>query len=71
MKVPLTQAMLNHVLYCATGEKRTEIFDSVSCSGLFIEVYASCRGRGVFYYRYKDANGLTCQKYIGRTGKAE
>ena len=66
MIVKLTESFIATSLQCSVGKRRVEMVDSV-VSGMFIEVRAVSQGQGTYYFRYKDANGHTQTKKLGRS----
>ena len=66
MIVKLTESFIATSLQCSVGKRRVEMVDSVM-SGMFIEVRAVSQGQGTYYFRYKDANGHTQTKKLGRS----
>jgi len=66
MIVKLTESFIATGLQCSAGKRREEMVDSV-VPGLFIEVRAASQGQGTYYYRYKDINGHTQTKKLGRS----
>lgn len=66
MIVKLTESFIATSLQCSAGKRREEMVDSV-VPGLFIEVRAVSEGQGTYYFRYKDANGHTQTKKLGRS----
>ena len=70
MIVSLTSAFIQNNLQCPDGQRRIEYVDRGG-TGLYIEVRATSPGQGSYYLRYKDANGKTCHRKIGRTTEME
>ena len=70
MIVSLTSAFIQNNLLCPDGQRRIEYVDRGG-TGLYIEVRATSPGQGSYYLRYKDANGKTCHRKIGRTTEME
>lgn len=66
MIVSLTSAFMQNNLRCPEGQRRIEYVDKGG-TGLYVEVRATAPGQGTYYLRYKDANGKTCHRKIGRT----
>ena len=66
MIVKLTENFISTGLQCSVGKRREEMVDSV-VPGMFIEVRAVSQGQGTYYFRYKDANGHTQTKKLGRS----
>jgi len=66
MKVKLTESFIATGLQCSVGKRREEMVDSV-VPGMFIEVRAASPGQGTYYFRYKDADGRTQTKKLGRS----
>lgn len=64
--IKLTQNYIAHHLQCPEDKGRIEYCDD-TLPGLYVEVRATSQGQGTFYLRYKDSNGKTCHKKIGRT----
>lgn len=67
MIVKLTESFIATGLKCSAGKRREEMVDSAVVPGLFIEVRAVSPGQGTYYYRYKDINGHTQTKKLGRS----
>ena len=66
MKVKLTEGIISTGLVCSEGKRREELVDSI-VQGMFVEVRATSQGQGTYYFRYKDADGHTQTKKLGRT----
>lgn len=66
MRVKLTENFISTGLQCSAGKRREELVDLV-VAGMFIEVRAVSPGQGTFYYRYRDVNGHTQTKKLGRS----
>ena len=66
MIVKLTENFILTGLQCSVGKRREEMVDSV-VPGMFIEVREVSQGQGTYYFRYKDADGRTQTKKLGRT----
>jgi len=70
MIVSLTSAFIQNNLLCPDGQRRIEYVDRGG-TGLYVEVRATSPGQGSYYLRYKDANGKTCHRKIGRATEME
>ena len=66
MKVKLSESFIATGLQSSEGKRRVEFVDSV-VPGMFIEVRAVSQGQGTYYFRYKDADGRTQTKKLGRS----
>ena len=66
MIVKLTPDFIANNLVCPDGAQHIEFVDE-GRTGLYIYVKANTPGRGVFYYRFKNANKRTCHKRIAST----
>lgn len=66
MKVKLTESLISTGLECPLGKRRVELVDTV-VPGMFIEVREASQGQGTYYFRYKDADGRTQTKKLGRS----
>lgn len=66
MKVKLTESLISTGLQCPLGKRRIELVDTV-VPGMFIEVREVSQGQGTYYFRYKDADGRTQTKKLGRS----
>lgn len=66
MRVKLTENFISTGLQCSAGKRREELVDLV-VAGMFIEVRAVSPGQGTFYFRYRDVNGHTQTKKLGRS----
>lgn len=64
--VKLSQDFITHRLQCPDSKTRVEWCDK-DLPGFFIEVRENKQGQGTFYYRYKDINGKTYTKKVGRS----
>lgn len=64
--VKLSQEFITHHLTCPDLKSKIEWCDK-DLPGLFIEVRSNNQSHGTFYYRYKDINGKTCTKKVGRS----
>ena len=53
-------------LMCREGKRREELVD-IGGTGLYCEVRATSPDQGTYYLRYRDTNGKTCHKKLGRT----
>jgi hypothetical protein len=66
MIIKLTTDFIANKLQCPGGQRRIEYVDAGG-TGLYVEVRATAPGQGTYYLRYKDADGKTCHRKIGRT----
>jgi len=66
MLIKLNEYVLRHDLRCPAEKSRVELCDS-EIPGLYVEVRATRQGQGTYYLRYKNRNGKTCHRKIGRT----
>ena len=66
MKVKLTESLISTGLQCPLGKRRIELVDTV-VPGMFIEVREVSQGQGTYYFRYKDSDGRTQTKKLGRS----
>ena len=66
MIVKLTESFISNGLQCSIGKRREEVIDALM-PGFFIELRAVSPGQGTYYYRYKDINGHTQTKKLGRS----
>jgi len=66
MKVKLTESFISTGLLCSEGKRREEAIDALM-EGFFVEIRAASPGQGTYYFRYKDVNGHTQTKKLGRT----
>ncbi|MDO9050868.1 MAG: site-specific integrase [Methylotenera sp.] len=66
MIVKLTESFISNGLQCSAGKRREEVIDALM-PGFFVEIRASSSGQGTYYFRYKDVNGHTQTKKLGRT----
>lgn len=64
--VKLNADYIKHHLQCPEGKTKVQYNDEY-IKGLYIEVRATSQGQGTYYLRYKDINGKTCNKKIGRS----
>ena len=70
MIVKLTPDFIANNLVCPEGKRRIEYVDE-GRTGLYIEVKANTPGRGVFYYRFKNANKKSCHRRISSTDEID
>lgn len=64
--VKINQQFVTNSLMCPEGKKRIEFCDW-AVPGFFIEVRATSPNQGTYFFRYKNAAGITTTKKIGRT----
>jgi len=64
--VKIDSNYITHNLICPQGSSKIELCCS-EIKGFYVLVSAQSEGQGTYYLRYKDTNGKTCHKKIGRT----
>jgi integrase len=62
----LTQSIMNKLPECPYGKSRIELCDTV-IKGLYVEVRATSPDIGTYYLRYKNVDGKTCHRKLGKT----